>query len=410
MFNKKLIESFTEFAKSKNINRPTIIKIIEDVFKTIIKKKFEKNDNFVIILNLDKGDLQIYRFREIIDNNSEDIWEHDKISLSEAKKIENDFEIGEEVIEDINIKDFGRRLITIAKKTLIQKIKDLEKDNLYEKYSKIIGKIINAKIYQITNKKIILIDKDKNELILPKTEQIPKDKFKKGEYINSIIHKVYLKNNILKIILSRTSPIFLKKLLEREIPEIYDGIITIKKIVREPGEKSKVAVESYNERIDPVGSCIGIKGSRIYNIVKELKNENIDIINYTDNIELYISRILNPVKISSIKQKENKILIYIKQDQISLAIGKFGQNIRLASKLIGKEIDVYKDLDCEKKDIKIEEFQNKIDTWIIEELKKSGFNTAKSILSTSKKKIEKEIDLEKETVEEIYKTLKKEFE
>jgi N utilization substance protein A len=282
--------------------------------------------------------------------------------LSEAKKIENDFEIGEEVIEDINIKDFGRRLITIAKKTLIQKIKDLEKDNLYEKYSKIIGKIINAKIYQITNKKIILIDKDKNELILPKTEQIPKDKFKKGEYINSIIHKVYLKNNILKIILSRTSPIFLKKLLEREIPEIYDGIITIKKIVREPGEKSKVAVESYNERIDPVGSCIGIKGSRIYNIVKELKNENIDIINYTDNIELYISRILNPVKISSIKQKENKILIYIKQDQISLAIGKFGQNIRLASKLIGKEIDVYKDLDCEKKDIKIEEFQNKIDT------------------------------------------------
>jgi len=410
MFNKKLIESFTEFAKSKNINRPTIIKIIEDVFKTIIKKKFEKNDNFDIILNLDKGDLQIYRFREIIDNNSEDIWEHDKISLSEAKKIENDFEIGEEVIEDINIKDFGRRLITIAKKTLIQKIKDLEKDNLYEKYSKIIGKIINAKIYQITNKKIILIDKDKNELILPKTEQIPKDKFKKGEYINSIIHKVYLKNNILKIILSRTSPIFLKKLLEREIPEIYDGIITIKKIVREPGEKSKVAVESYNERIDPVGSCIGIKGSRIYNIVKELKNENIDIINYTDNIELYISRILNPVKISSIKQKENKILIYIKQDQISLAIGKFGQNIRLASKLIGKEIDVYKDLDCEKKDIKIEEFQNKIDTWIIEELKKSGFNTAKSILSTSKKKIEKEIDLEKETVEEIYKTLKKEFE
>ena len=282
--------------------------------------------------------------------------------MSEAKKIENDFEIGEEVIEDINIKDFGRRLITIAKKTLIQKIKDLEKDNLYEKYSKIIGKIINAKIYQITNKKIILIDKDKNELILPKTEQIPKDKFKKGEYINSIIHKVYLKNNILKIILSRTSPIFLKKLLEREIPEIYDGIITIKKIVREPGEKSKVAVESYNERIDPVGSCIGIKGSRIYNIVKELKNENIDIINYTDNIELYISRILNPVKISSIKQKENKILIYIKQDQISLAIGKFGQNIRLASKLIGKEIDVYKDLDCEKKDIKIEEFQNKIDT------------------------------------------------
>ena len=342
--NKYIIKSFINFAKTKNINKITIIKIIENIFKIIIKKKFKKDDNFDIILNLDKGNLQIYRFRKIVDNNCKDINNYSTISLYEARKIEKNFKIGEEIIEDINIQHFKRELIINAKKILIKKIKNLEKNNLYNKYLKTIGKIINAEVYQIINNKIILLDENKNELILPKKEQISKDKFQKGEYINAIIHKVNLKNNIPEIILSRTSPIFLKKLFENEIPEISEGIITIRKIVREPGEKSKIIVESYDNRIDPVGSCIGIKGSRIHNIVKELKNESIDIINYTKNLKLYISRILNPAKINEIKINEKKIIIYLKKNQIPLAIGKSGQNIRLASQIIEKEIEIYKEI------------------------------------------------------------------
>lgn len=410
MDSKQLIESFAEFARSKNIDRPTVIRILEDVFRTMIRKKFDTDDNFDIIINLDQGDLQIWRFREIVDDNSEDIWEHDKISLTASREIEPDFEIGEEVSEEIPIEEFGRRAIIAAKQTLIQKVKDLEKDALYSKYAQLVGDMISAEVHQVLSREVILLDDEKKELTLPKSEQIPKDRFKKGDFLRAVIHKVELQKSTPRVILSRTSPLFLERLFESEVPEIYDGLITIKKVVREPGERAKVAVESYDDRIDPVGACVGMKGSRIHSIVRELQNENIDVINYTENLDLYIARALSPAKISSIQHKENRIAVYLKPDQVSLAIGRGGQNIKLAGKLVGKEIDVYRELDEQEEDVSIDEFADELEAWVIEELKKVGLDSAKSVLAISPEDLERRTDLEQDTISELYRVLNAEFE
>ncbi len=414
MDHSTLIESFAEFARQKNVDRPTMIRILEDVFRTMIRKKYKTDDNFDIIINADKGDLEIWRFREIVDDNSEDIWDHDKISLSEARKIEPDFEIGEEVAEEIKLEDFGRRAVTLARQTLIQKIKDLEKDNLFLKYKDLIGEIIVGEVYQVLPKEVLLIDAEGDELILPKSEQIPKDRFRKGDSVRAVVHRVEMINGNPKIILSRTSPVFLERLFESEVPEVYDGLITIKKVVREPGERAKVAVESYDDRIDPVGACVGMKGSRIHSIVRELQNENIDVINYTDNLELYIARALSPAKITDIKidKEEGRVSVYLKPDQVSLAIGKGGHNIKLASRLVDMEIDVYRDLDGEEveEDVDLEEFADEIDDWVIDEFKRIGLDTAKSVLALSKDELVRRTDLEEETVEDVLKIIRQEFE
>ncbi|RUA33711.1 MAG: transcription termination/antitermination protein NusA [Bacteroidetes bacterium] len=408
-----LIESFADFARQKNIDRPTMIRILEDVFKTMIRKKYETDDNFDIIINADKGDLEIWRFREIVDDNSEDIWDHDKISLTEARKIEPDFEIGEEVAEEVELEHFGRRAVTTARQTLIQKVKDLEKDILFNKYSELVGEIIAGEVYQILSRETLLTDADGNELVLLKSEQIPKDRFRKGDSVRAVVHRVEMQNGNPKIILSRTSPVFLERLFEQEVPEVYDELITIKKIVREPGERAKVSVESYDDRIDPVGACVGMKGSRIHSIVRELQNENIDVINYTENMELYIQRALSPAKISSMKiDAENKrVSVYLKPDQVSLAIGKGGQNIKLASKLVGMEIDVFRELtDAEEEDVLIDEFNDVLEDWVIEELKKVGLDTAKRVLELGREELVRMTDLEEETIDEIFKIFSQEFE
>jgi N utilization substance protein A len=408
-----LIESFADFARQKNIDRPTMIRILEDVFKTMIRKKYETDDNFDIIINADKGDLEIWRFREIVDDNSEDIWDHDKISLTEARKIEPDFEIGEEVAEEVELEHFGRRAVTTARQTLIQKVKDLEKDILFNKYSELVGEIIAGEVYQILSRETLLTDSDGNELVLLKSEQIPKDRFRKGDSVRAVVHRVEMQNGNPKIILSRTSPVFLERLFEQEVPEVYDELITIKKIVREPGERAKVSVESYDDRIDPVGACVGMKGSRIHSIVRELQNENIDVINFTENMELYIQRALSPAKLSSMKiDTENKrVSVYLKPDQVSLAIGKGGQNIKLASKLVGMEIDVFRELtDAEEEDVLIDEFSDVLEDWVIEELKKVGLDTAKRVLELGKEELVRMTDLEEETIDEIFKIFSQEFE
>lgn len=407
-----LIESLSDFAKSKNVDRPTMIRILEDVFKTMVRKKYEYDDNFDIIINADKGDLEIWRFREIVDDNSEDIWDHDKISLSDAQKIEADFEIGEEVAEEVKLVDFGRRMVMTARQTLIQKIKDLEKDILFQKYKDLVGEVINGEVYQILGREILLIDNEGNELTIPKAEQINKDRFRKGDSVRAIVDRVEIVNGNPKIILSRISPTFLERLFESEVPEVYDGLITIKKVVREPGERAKVAVESYDDRIDPVGACVGMKGSRIHSIVRELQNENIDVINFTDNMDLYISRALSPAKITSIKiEEENKrVSVYLKPDQVSLAIGKGGQNIKLASRLVEMEIDVFRELDgLEEEDVALAEFTDEIEDWVIIELRKIGLDTAKSVLSLSLEELLRRTDLEEETVNNVLGVLKREF-
>lgn len=413
MDTKNLIESFAEFAKQKNVDRPTMIRILEDVFRTMIRKKFVTDDNFDIVINADKGDLEIWRFRGIVDDNSEDIWEHDKISLSEAKKIEPDFEVGEEVSEEIKLEDFGRRAVMTARQTLMQRIKDLEKDLLFQKYKELVGELIMGEVYQVLNREVLLIDAEGNELILPKTEQISKDKYRKGETVRAVVQRVEMVNGNPRIILSRTSPKFLERLFESEVPEVFDGLITIRNIVREPGERAKVAVESYDDRIDPVGACVGMKGSRIHSIVRELQNENIDVISYTDNLELFIQRALSPAKISSIKidKEGGRVSVYMKPDQVSLAIGKGGHNIKLASKLVGYEIDVFRDInDGEDEDVDLDEFSDEIENWIIDELKRVGLDTAKSVLALSKDDLIRRTDLEEETIEEVLKVLKQEFE
>jgi N utilization substance protein A len=413
MNSRELIESFAEFARLKNIDRPTMIRILEDVFRTMIRKKYGADENFDVIINVDNGDLEIIRFREIVSDDSEDIWDVDKIPLSEARKIEADFEVGEEVAEPIKFEDFGRRVVQTARQTLIQKVKDLEKDILFQKYKELVGEIIVAEVYQILGKEVLLIDQDNNELILPKSEQIPKDRFRKGDSVKAIVHRVEMINGTPRIILSRTSPAFLERLFEGEVPEVYDGLIIIKKVVREPGERAKVAVESYDDRIDPVGACVGMKGSRIHSIVRELENENIDVINYTDNLELYISRALSPAKIGNIKidEEENRVSVYLKPDQVSLAIGKGGQNIKLAGKLVGMEIDVFRETEeFEDEDIDLGEFDDEIDGWVIDELRKVGLDTAKSVLAVTKEELLRRTELEEETIEEVLQILKQEFE
>ncbi|HOY94742.1 MAG TPA: transcription termination factor NusA [Catalimonadaceae bacterium] len=416
MDSRTLIESFSDFAKLKNIDRPTMIKILEEVFRSILRKKYVEDSNFDVIINIDKGDLEIWRFREVVDDESEDIWDYDKIPFSDAIKIQSDLAVGDELAEEINIEDdFGRRGILTAKQTLVQKVKDLEKENLFQAYKDKVGDLIIGEVYQVGNREVLLIDGVGNELILPKSEQIPKDRYRKGDNIRAVVHRVEMINGTPKIILSRTSPVFLERLFELEVPEIDDNVIAIRKIVREPGERAKVAVESFDDRIDPVGACVGMKGSRIHNIVRELENENIDVINYTENMELYIARALSPAKITSMKIDENdrRISVFLKPDQVSLAIGKGGQNIKLAGRLIGKEIDVFRDSDGSEEeidDIALEEFDDEIDTWILEEFKKIGLDTAKSVLSVPVEDLVRRTDLEEETINEVLNILKQEFE
>ena len=413
MDTKILIQSFTEFAKQKNVDRPTMIRILQDVFRAMIKKKYENDENFDIVINADKGDLEIMRFREVVDDNSEDIWDFDKIAISDAKKIEEDFVVGDEVAEEIKIEDFGRRAVILAKQTLIQRVKDLEKEIIINKYDDLIGEIITGEIYQILSREVLLVDVEGNEISLPRSEQIPKDRYRKGDSLRGIILSVEMFRGNPKITLSRTNPKFLEKLFEKEVPEIFDGLITIKKIVREPGERAKICVESYDDRIDPVGACVGMNGSRIHSIVRELQNENIDVINFTENTDLYITRALSPAKITSLKiEKENKrVSVYLKPDQVSLAIGKGGQNIKLASKLLDLEIDVFRELDgLQEEDVDLEEFSDEIEGWIIDELKRIGLDTAKAVLNIEKDDLLKRSDLEEETVDNVRATLKKEFE
>ncbi|MDA8980434.1 transcription termination factor NusA [Chitinophagales bacterium] len=407
----ELIDSFAEFKDFKNIDRPTMMKVLEDVFKTLLRKKYGNADNFDVIVNTDKGDLEIWRTREIVeDGEVED--ELTQISITDALAVDEDYEIGEDCYEQVVIEDFGRRAVLAARQTLISRILELEKDEVYKKYKDRVGDIITAEVYQVWKKEILLIDDEGNELILPKSEQIRSDYFKKGETIKAVVKKVELKNNNPFVILSRTDNAFLAKLLELEVPEIFDGLITIKKIVREPGEKAKVAVESYDDRIDPVGACVGMKGSRIHGIVRELKNENIDILNFTDNLKLMTQRALSPAKIESMEvDEENKsIAVYLKPDQVSLAIGKRGMNIKLAGRMVGYEIEVFRDTDDDEVDIDIEEFADEIDGWIIDELKKIGCDTAKSVLELSESEVIRRTDLEDETVKEIFEILKAEFE
>ncbi|ALI98785.1 transcription termination factor NusA [Rufibacter tibetensis] len=406
-----LIESFAEFAKFKNIDRPTMMRILEDVFRTMIRKKWSTDENFDIILNVEKGDLEIWRNREIVDDNSEDIWDDDKIALSDARKIEPDFEVGEEVSELVKLEDFGRRAVLTARQTLIQRVKDLEKDLLYQKYKDQVGEIISGEVYQVWNREVLILDSEDNELLIPKSEQIPKDRYRKGDVVRAVVQRVEIINGNPKIILSRTSPQFLERLFEGEVPEIFDGLITIKKIVREPGERAKVAVESYDDRIDPVGACVGMKGSRIHTIVRELENENIDVINYTDNMELYIQRALSPAKISSIKINEEtgRASVFLKPDQVSLAIGKGGQNIKLASKLVGLEIDVFRETEEFDEDIDLTEFSDEIESWVIDELKRIGLDTARSVMAVSKEDLVRRTELEEETVEDLLNIIRQEF-
>jgi transcription termination/antitermination protein NusA len=412
MKSSELIESFAEFAKFKNIDRPTMMRILEDVFRTMIRKKWGTDENFDIILNVEKGDLEIWRNREIVDDNSEDIWDHDKIALSDAQKIEPDFEVGEEVSEEIQLEDFGRRAVLTARQTLIQRIKDMEKELLFQKYKDQVGEIISGEVYQVWNREVLLLDQEENELLIPKSEQIPKDRYRKGDQVRAVVHRVEIINGNPKIILSRTAPAFLERLFENEVPEIFDGLIAIKKIVREPGERAKVAVESFDDRIDPVGACVGMKGSRIHSIVRELENENIDVINYTDNLELYIQRALSPAKITSMKidNESGRVSVFLKPDQVSLAIGKGGQNIKLASKLVDMEIDVFRESESYEEDINLDEFSDELEAWVIDEFRKIGLDTAKSVLAVTKEELLRRTELEEETIDEVLSILKEEFE
>jgi N utilization substance protein A len=408
-----LIESFQDFKDAENIDRPTLMKVLEDVFKTLLRKKYGSDESFDVIVNTEKGDLEIVRRRIIVEDGAVEN-PLVEIAYSDAVKIEPDFEVGEELYEEVDIQDFGRRAILAAKQTLASRIGDLKKNALVQKYGDRVGDIINAEVYQVWKKEVLLIDEDGNELILPKSEQIPADYFKKGESIRSVIKKVELKNNNPVIILSRTHPSFLAKLLEIEVPEIFDGLIVIRKIVREPGERAKVAVESYDDRIDPVGACVGMKGSRIHGIVRELKNENIDVINFTNNIQLLIQRSLTPAKITrmNIDSEGKRAEVFVSPDQVSLAIGKRGVNIKLAEELTGYVIDVYRDNEGEmaEYDIDLDEFSDEIEGWIIEELKRIGCDTARSVLDLTPTELERRTDLEKETIEELREILRTEFE
>jgi len=412
MDNLNLIDYFSEFKELKNINREILIKVLEDVFKSMLEKQFETAENFDIIINPDKGDFEIWRNREVVsDENFEN--PNTQISLSAAQQIDDDYEIDEEVTEEVKLEDFGRRAILALRQNLSSKIMELEKDNLYNIYKDRIGQIVSGEVYQVWKREILIIDDEGNELILPKNEQIPADYFRKGDNVKAVVIRVEMRNGSPLIILSRTSSVFLERLFELEVPEIFDGLITIKKIVRSPGERAKVAVESYDERIDPVGACVGMKGSRIHGIVRELHNENIDVINFTNNTNLYISRSLSPAQINRIEinEEEKRADIFLDPDQVSKAIGRSGLNIKLAIQLTEYEIDVYRDINEEDEDdVNLEEFSDEIEAWVIEQFKKVGLDTAKSVLALTIAELEKRTDLEEETIGDVMQVLKDEFE
>ena len=406
-----LDESFASFKEEKNIDRETMLAILEDVFRAMIVKRYGSDENFDFIINPDKGDLEIWRNREIVaDGEVED--ENLEIELTEALKIEDDFEIGEEASEEIKIEHFGRRNVLAMRQNLVSRILELEKDQIYQKYKERVGDIITGEVYQIWKREMLVIDDEGNELVLPRQNQIPSDFFKKGDTVRAVVAEVDMRNNTPRIILSRTAPEFLERLFEQEVPEVFDGLITIKKIVRQPGERAKVAVESYDDRIDPVGACVGMKGARIHSIVRELKNENIDVINFTANDQLLIARALSPAKISSITLDNDnmKADVFLKPDQVSLAIGKGGHNIKLASQLTGFEIDVYRESEAELDDVELEEFADEIESWIIDALKSIGCDTARSVLDLDPNDLAKRTDLEVETVNDVVRILRSEFE
>ena len=408
-----LIDTFSEFKDTKNIDRTTMVSVLEESFRSVIAKMFGTDENYDVIVNPDKGDFEIYRNRVVVeDEELED--DNREISLTEARKIDASYEVGEEVTDEVIFAKFGRRAILNLRQTLASKILELEKDSLYNKYIDKVGTIIAAEVYQIWKKEILLLDDEVNELLLPKTEQIPGDFYRKGETVRAVVARVDNRNNNPKIILSRTSPMFLERLLEMEVPEINDGLITVKKIARIPGERAKIAVESYDDRIDPVGACVGVKGSRIHGIVRELRNENIDVINYTANIQLFIQRALSPAKVSSItmNQDEKKAEVYLKPEEVSLAIGKGGMNIKLASMLTEYTIDVYRELDenADNEDIYLDEFKDEIDEWVINAIKAIGLDTAKAVLNAPRVMLIEKADLEEDTVDEVLDILRAEFE
>ena len=407
----ELVESFSEFKELKNIDKQTMQHVLEDVFRAMLKKKFNTDEHIDVIVNIDKGDVQIFLNKEIVDDGEvED--PNIEIAYSDAIKVEPDFEIGEELTEEFKFQDFGRRNVLSLRQNLISRIMELEKDHLYKLYKERVGEIITGEVYQVWKKEIMVIDDEGNELILPKSEQIPSDYFKKGESIRAVVSKVDMRNSSPVIILSRTAPEFLERLFELEVPEVFDGLITIKRIVREPGERAKVAVESYDDRVDPVGACVGMKGSRIHGIVRELRNENIDVINYTNNPQLFIQRALSPAKITSIEidEEASRAKVYLKPDQVSLAIGRGGHNIKLGGRLTGYELDVYREGEVDVEDVDLEEFADEIDGWILDELKAIGCDTAKSVLNISAEDLLKRTDLEDETIAEELQVLKAEFE
>lgn len=411
MNNTGLVESFAEFKDFKNIDRPTMMKVLEDVFRTLLRKKYGSDENFDIIVNTEKGDLEIWRRRSIVaDDQIQD--PNLQVGVTEAKEIETDYEVGEEAMEEITIESFGRRAILTAKQTLASRVSELEKEELVKKYKDRAGEIVSGEVYQIWKKETLLLDDEGNELILSKNEQIPADFFKKGDNVRAVVKSVDMRSASPVVLLSRADNAFLAKLLEQEVPEIFDGLITIKRIAREPGERAKVAVESYDDRIDPVGACVGMKGSRIHGIVRELRNENIDIINFTNNQQLFITRALAPAKITSmeIDEPNKRVSVYLKPDQVSLAIGKGGLNIKLASKITGYNIDVFRESDDgEEYDVDLDEFADEIEGWIIDELKAIGCDTAKSVLQLSKEELIRRTDLEEETINEVLKILNAEF-
>ena len=405
-----LIDIFSEFKELKNIDRQTFINVLEDSFRNVIAKMYGSDANYDVIINPDKGDLEVYRTRLVMEDD--DVANPNKqIALSDALKIDDEAEIGEEVTDKVDFRSFGRRMILNLRQTLASKILELQKENIYIKYSDMLGQIVSGELYQVWKKEMLLLDEDGNELYLPKQNQIPNDYFRKGETVRAVVVQVDNKNQNPKIILSRTSPLFLQRLFEQEVPEVHDGLIAIKNIARIPGERAKVAVESFDDRIDPVGACVGIKGARIHGIVRELRNENIDVINYTSNTNLFIQRALAPAKISSmnINEEEKKAEVYLQPDEVSLAIGKGGFNIKLASMLTGYQIDVYREMDGDDSDIYLDEFNDEIDQWVIDALKAIGLDTAKQVLNTPKEELLERTDLEEETIDDVIRILEAEF-
>ncbi len=408
-----LIDTFSEFNELKNIDKATMVSVLEESFRSVITKMFGTDENYDVIVNPDKGDFEIWRNREVVEDDQLES-PNLEISLTEARKIDPSYQVGEDVTDEVHFAEFGRRAILNLRQTLSSRILELEKDSIYNKYIEKVGTIVSGEVYQIWKKEILLLDDEGTELLLPKTEQIPRDFFRKGDAVRAIVARVENQNNNPKIYLSRTSPVFLERLFELEVPEIHDGLITIKKVARIPGERAKIAVESYDDRIDPVGACVGVKGSRIHGIVRELRNENIDVINYTSNIQLFIQRALSPAKITSMRlnEEERQVEVYLQPDEVSLAIGRGGFNIKLASELTGYNIDVYRELEegIEEEDIFLDEFSEEIDSWVIDAIKGIGIDTAKAVLNSPRERLIEEADLEEETIDEVLRILKSEFE